>query len=210
MLVGLAVMGDAGAGRTGRQSGLEVGRAAAALLLAGAMCGLASEVAAPRGVRAAEPAVVSLPVQPWQPRVPVLLRPTAPPWSACRGCDLRRADLRGLLLTGVDLRGADLRGADLRGSNLEGADLTGANLRGARLAGAWLSNADLSEADLRDADLRDAVVIQALTPGVQLEGAVLVGAQITGSDLVIGGPEERVPPLPPLPGLPGADQKPRR
>jgi hypothetical protein len=53
-------------------------------------------------------------------------------------------------------------------------------------------------------------VIQALTPGVQLEGAVLVGAQITGSDLVIGGPEERVPPLPPLPGLPGADQKPRR
>ena len=203
--MGLAVMGDPGAGRTGRQSGLEVGRAAAALLLAGAMCGLAFELSVSRGVLAAEPAVVSLPVQPWQPRVPVLLRPTAPPWSACRGCDLRRADLRGLLLTGVDLRGADLRG-----SNLEGADLTGANLRGARLAGAWLSNADLSEADLRDADLRDAVVIQALTPGVQLEGVVLVGAQITGSDLVIGGPEERVPPLPPLPGLPGADQKPRR
>ena len=201
--MGLAVMGDAGAGRTGRLAG----RAAAALLLAGAMCGPASELCVPRGVRAAEPAVVSLPVQPWQPRVPVPMRPTAPAWSSCRGCDLRRADLRGLLLTGVDLRGADLRGADLRGSNLEGADLTGANLRRARLAGAWLSNADLSEADLRDADLRDAVVIQALTPGVQLAGAVLVGAQITGSDLVIGGPEERVPPLP---ALPGADQKPRR
>lgn len=210
MLVGLAVMGDAGAGMVGRQSGREVARVAAALLLAGAVSGPASSLAVPRGVRAAEPAVVSLPVQPWQPRGPLALRPTAPAWSACRGCDLRRADLRGLLLSGVDLRGADLRGADLRGSNLEGADLTGANLRGARLAGAWLSNADLSEADLRDADLRDAVVIQALTPGIQLEGAVLVGAQITGSDLVIGGPEERVPPLPPLPGLPGADQKPRR
>ena len=196
--MGLAVMGDEGAGRTGRLAG----RAAAALLLAGAMCGPASELCVPRGVRAAEPAVVSLPVQPWQPRVPVPMRPTAPAWIACRGCDLRRADLRGLLLTGVDLRGADLRG-----SNLEGADLTGANLRRARLAGAWLSNADLSEADLRDADLRDAVVIQALTPGVQLAGAMLVGAQITGSDLVIGGPEERVPPLP---ALPGADQKPRR
>lgn len=201
--MGLVAMGDAGAGRTGRQAG----RVAAALLLAGAMGGPASDLCVPRGVGAAEGAVVSLPVQPWQPRVPVLRRPTAPAWSACRGCDLRRADLRGLLLTGVDLRGADLRGADLRGSNLEGADLTGANLRRARLAGAWLSNADLSEADLRDADLRDAVVIQALTPGVQLAGAVLVGAQITGSDLVIGGPEERVPPLP---ALPGADQKPRR
>lgn len=196
-------MGDAGAGRTGRLAG----PAAAALLLVGAMCGPASELCVPRGVRAAEPAVVSLPVEPWQPGVPAPKRRTAPAWSACRGCDLRRADLRGLLLTGVDLRGADLRGADLRGSNLEGADLTGANLRRARLAGAWLSNADLSEADLRDADLRDAVVIQALTPGVQLAGAVLVGAQITGSDLVIGGPEERVPPLP---ALPGADQKPRR
>ena len=112
--MGLAVMGDAGAGQTGRQAG----RAAAALLLAGAMCGLASDLCVPRGVRAAEPAVVSLPVQPWQPRVPVPMRPTAPAWSSCRGCDLRRADLRGLLLTGVDLRGADLRGADLRGSNL--------------------------------------------------------------------------------------------
>ena len=200
-------MGDAGAGRTERPAGRRLGRAAAALLLAGAVSGLASSLAVPRGVWAAEPARLSLPVQPWQLRGPVALRPTAPPWSACRGCDLRRADLHGLLLTGVDLRGADLRGADLRGSNLEGADLTGADLRRARLAGAWLSNADLSEADLRDADLRDAVLIQALTPGVQLEGAVLVGAQITGSDLVIGGPEERVPPLP---VLPAADQKPRR
>jgi hypothetical protein len=147
-----------------------------------------------------------LPVDPFRPTaaVPMAGPVVLPPWAQCRGCDLRGADLRGLLLNGMDLRDADLRGADLRGSNLEGADLAGANLQGARLSRAWLSNADLSDTDLRAADLRDAVVIQALTAGTRIEGAVLVGADISGSGLLIGGPEEEVPPLPAL------DQKPRR
>ena len=197
--------------RTGSATGATRVRALARGLAAVALLGSVAGLAA---ARAANPAVLALPVQPWpdrpQVQAPAPLRPTTPPWSACPGCDLRGADLRGLLLSGMDLRGADLRGADLRGSNLEGADLTGANLQGARLAGAWLSNADLSDADLRLADLRDAVVIQALSPGVRLEGAVLVGAQISGSDLVIGGPDGAPPPLPPLPAGTSVDQKPRR